>query len=113
MENLQERAVKAAKTSLVNKGYEIVGSTERGPVAIDEDCLVFTSVLVRVMGSSDGFATDMSSRKQRELEACMWLAEHPDYTMPIRFDEVSLLVLGDDRAMLRHHINCLSSVEVA
>ena len=29
------------------------------------------------------------------------------YSLSVRFDIISMLVLSEDRALLRHHINCL------
>ena len=111
---LQSRALEAVKSCLKNKGYEIVGDTDRGLVAIEDGELVFASVLVRVDGKADGFAEDRSSRETREREACEWLAENSTIEpMPFRFDEVSLIVINTGRAILRHHVNCFGNGEVA
>lgn len=111
---LKSRALDATKSCLEKKGYEIVGSTDRGLVAVENGELVFVSVLVRMANKTKGFAEDLSNREKREIEACQWLAENPTIDpLPFRFDEVSLIVVSDDRAILRHHINCLDSEEVA
>lgn len=61
-----------------------------------------------------GFPRERSEedrRAAREASALAYLAEHDVTDMMVRFDTVSLVVLGSDRALVRHHINCLS-VEV-
>lgn len=111
---LQSRALEAVKSCLENKGYEIVGDTDRGLVAIEDGCIVFVSVLVRFKSKGQGFAEDRSTRETREMEACEWLAGNLDIEpMPFRFDEVSLIVVNDGRAILRHHVNCFENGEVA
>ena len=37
------------------------------------------------------------------------LTEHVDCT--VRFDEISLVVVKDNRGFLRHHINCLGMMD--
>ena len=58
-----------------------------------------------------GFPRERSEedrRAAREASALAYLAEHDVTDMMVRFDTVSLVVLGSDRALVRHHINCLS-----
>ena len=37
-----------------------------------------------------------------------YLADHEGVDRPVRFDNVSLVVFGESKAFLRHHINALS-----
>lgn len=116
MSNLNLKATKAASRFLEHRGYEVLETGWKCPagtsdiVAEDGDVLVFVDVSAR--SSIDrGFPTDSCSREtrtRREMVALAYLAEHPDIAeRPLRFDNVALLVVGPDRAMIRHHINAL------
>lgn len=118
MSELKERAVKAAERYLAHRGYEIVESGWRSEggstidlVATEDGDVVFVDVNAR-QGTDRGLPEDggAASREHREIAAAAWLAEHggEEYTdRPIRFDSIAMLVLGESRALLRHHINCL------
>lgn len=42
------------------------------------------------------------------MVALAWFAEHEDAVdMAVRFDNIAMLVMGDSRAMIRHHLNAL------
>ena len=45
--------------------------------------------------------------------AARWLAGNgDDYAdTPVRFDEVAMMVVKENRALLRHHINCFGEME--
>lgn len=114
---LTERGQKAAALFLEKRGFEIV---EAGPekaeeffpvVAKDDDELVFCGVTVRD-SDSDGLPTvgeEKDRRKLYESAAAEWLGRHQDAfgddSLAIRFDEIAILVIGENRALLRHHIN--------
>lgn len=54
------------------------------------------------------------SREQREGQAsCLMAGELvTEYVnSAIRFDEISLVVVKDNRGFLRHHINCLGTMD--
>lgn len=121
MSNLNLKATKAASRFLEHRGYEVLETGWKCPagtsdiVAEDGDVLVFVDVSAR--SSIDrGFPTDSCSqetRARREMVALAYLSEHPDVTERlIRFDNVALLVVGPDRAMVRHHTNVLGEPAV-
>lgn len=121
MSNLNLKATKAASRFLEHRGYEVLETGWKCPagtsdiVAEDGDVLVFVDVSAR--SSVDrGFPTDSCSqetRARREMVALAYLSEHPDVTERlIRFDNVALLVVGPDRAMVRHHTNVLGEPAV-
>ena len=42
------------------------------------------------------------------MVALAWFAEHEEAVdMAVRFDNIAMLVMGDSRAMMRHHLNAL------
>lgn len=45
--------------------------------------------------------------------AATWLAGNgDDYAdTPVRFDEVAMMVVKENRALLRHHVNCFGEME--
>lgn len=56
--------------------------------------------------SGAGFGDGRNDREAMELLAVSWLAEN-DFaeSVGVRFDKISMIVVGEDRALLRHHIN--------
>lgn len=122
---LQERAIQAAAKFVAHRGYEVL-DTEWAPedgikldlVALDDDAVVFFDVYARE-GINKGLPNEETegTRQRMELAAAKWLAEHIDderlVDTPVRFDIVSMLVIGEDRALLRHHINALGSSRFA
>ena len=119
MSELKEKAIKAAEKFLERRGYEVIESNWKSEggnsldlVAREDDTVVFCDVSAR-----DGFergipeSNDWASRERREIAAAAWLSEHCDddtlVDLPIRFDSIAMMVIGENRALLRHHINCL------
>ncbi len=112
--NIIERGLRAAELFLMRRGYEILDSSlpSTDIVARCEDAVVFVDVSTRV-GTGDGFADTRRSRAEREIAAARWLGEHaggkPEEQ--VRFDDIAIMVLANDRAILRHHVNSLGSME--
>lgn len=114
MENLQERALKASETFLVRRGYEIVetgwtdGDCSIAIVARDDDSYVLVDV-VAVDATAKHLPDIAEDRRSREAAAAAWLAARAvDADVSVRFDTVSLMALGESKAFIRHHTNCLS-----
>ncbi len=116
MSNLNEKATKAAARYLDHRGYTVLETVWKCPagtsdiVAEDEGVLVFVDVSVREE-SKRGFPTELNTeslRERREEIAFAWLTEHEDVVdVAIRFDNIAMLLMGSDRAMIRHHVNAL------
>lgn len=112
MKDLKERAIKATKLFLERRGYEVVETGWECPagaidvVAMEDDILVFVEVSART-ADEGGFpeGSGLEGRGRREMAAIAYLAEHEDVDRPVRFDDVSLVVFGEGKAFLRHHIN--------
>lgn len=121
MEALNEKAIEATARFLERKGCEVIDRGWAGPegigaidlVAVDDGDLVFVDVAAR--RATDGFPEAHLGRELREVLAAKWLGEHSDeYTgMGVRFDDVAMMVMDDNRALLRRHVNCLSTMEPA
>lgn len=115
MKDLKERAIKATKLFLERCGYEVVETGWECPagaidvVATDDETLVFVEVSVRD-AAEGGFPEGSGSkdRGRRETTAIAYLADQEGVDRPVRFDNVSLVVFGKNKAFLRHHINALS-----
>ena len=92
MNDMKEKAMGAVKAFLERKGYEIVDEAWHG---------------------TDGFPEAHRARGLREALAARWLAGNgDDYAdTPVRFDEVAMMVVKENRALLRHHINCFGEME--
>ena len=114
--NLIDRAVSASARYCELKGYEVLeqnwspeGSDESVPViAYDEDVLVFIDVTVR--NGFEGFVPESETdREAMEVLAARYLAQADlDANIEVRFDIISMMVVREDRAMLKHHINAFS-----
>ena len=114
--NLFDRAVSASARYLELKGYEVVeqnwspeGSDESIPlVAYEDDTLVFIDVTVR--NGFEGFVPESETdREAMEVLAARYLAQADlDANIEVRFDIISMMVIGESRAMIKHHINAFS-----
>ena len=113
MENLKQRAVQAAERFLHHRGYDVLDVGWKSPagdidiVARDGDDLVFVEVEARD-GRNQG-----ELRARRERAALAYLAEKGADEGPVRFDDVALVAVGPDRALIRHHISSLSALDDA
>ena len=54
-------------------------------------------------------AVDKRKREKYEKIAALFLRDYDAVDVPVRFDVVSLLVVDDDRALVRHHINAFAA----
>lgn len=113
MEAIDTKAMKGIRSYLERRGFEILeeswahGGDVIDFIANEEDDLVFVSCQLR-QNSGEGFPEEALDRGSLERLAAAYLAEHLDSgDCAVRFDVVSMLVLGDDRALLRHHRNVL------
>ena len=114
--NLIDRAVSASARYLELRGYEVLeqnwspeGSEESVPlIAYDDDVLVFIDVTVR--NGFEGFVPESETdREAMEVLAARYLAQADvDANIEVRFDIISMMVVREDRAMLKHHINAFS-----
>lgn len=77
-------------------------------VSREDDTLVFSAVRTR----RDRFVdSDNVSRKRMERFACDYLADHDTCDIPIRFDVISIKVLGADKCMVRRHVGAFAVPE--
>lgn len=111
--SIDERSREAIRAYLERRGFEILeerwahGGDTIDFIASEEDDLVFISCQLR-RNSGEGFPEEVLDRSSLERLAAAYLAEHLDSgDCMVRFDVVSMLALGDDRALLRHHRNAL------
>lgn len=118
-EDMSQKALMAVSRYLERREYTVLERGgwacpfgEVGIVAYDEDdeALVFVDVEVRC-GAEEGMGSekvDSGRRDRLERTAAFYLASHDDYVnCQVRFDVVSLLVIGEDRALIRHRHNAL------
>lgn len=114
---LGRRGEEAAVRYLVKRGYEIVERNwecfagEADIIARDGDILVFVEVKTR-SDLSMGFPSEAVTREKRERYekiACAYVADHDFTEMMLRFDVVAIVVVDDERVMVRHHINAFSA----
>lgn len=107
------KAQKAATSFLARQGYTIL---ERGwsclegtadIICKDDLAIVFAEVKAR-SGIEKGFPSEEANQRSRnklELIAMHYLKETDLVDMPVRFDMISIVVLDENKAFLRHHLN--------
>ncbi len=111
--NTNEKALRGIRTFLQRRDMEIVedgwahGKDKIDFVVRDEDELVFVAATIRD-NEGTGLGTETPDRKMFERIAAAYLAEHLDTPEgTVRFDIVTMLILGECKALLRHHRNAL------
>lgn len=109
-----EKAMRGIERFLERRGMKIIeagwahGNDRVDFIADDDGELVFISCTIRV-NDGGGLGTEQVNRKAFERVAAAYLAEHLDIPEgTIRYDVVSMLILGDSKALIRHHLNALS-----
>lgn len=116
---LSMRGDEAAARFLQRRGYEILERNwecfagEVDIIARDEGTLVFVEVKTRrhAPSSKRGFpSAAITDAKMERFEkiALAFLGEHDYVDIPVRFDIVSIMALGEDKAMIKHLINVFS-----
>lgn len=113
MEAINTKAVKGIKSYLERRGFDIPeenwahGGDAIDFIANEEDDLVFIVCQLR-QNSGEGFPEEVLGRDSLERLAASYLTEHLDSgDCTVRFDLLSMLILNDNRALLRHHRNVL------
>ncbi|WP_058270954.1 hypothetical protein [Olsenella massiliensis] len=116
MEAIDTRAKKGVRVYLERRGFEILeeGWAHGGDVAEfltrDVDDLVFVFCQVTQNGG-EGFPEEDADRAALERLAAAYLAEHLDFEdVLVRLAVVSMLIVGESRALLRRHLNALGTL---
>ena len=112
---MKKRAKKAIGRILELKGCEILeegwshGKDKVDFIIDDDGCIAFVFGYVRD-NLGKGIPEESIDRKKFERLAAAYLAEHPEHVdCAVRADAISLLVLSDNRAMVRHYVNALNA----
>lgn len=114
---LGARGEEAAARFLEHRGYDILElnwkcyAGEADIIAKDDDWIVLVEVKTR-RNADQGFpseAVNECKRERFEKIAIAYLAESDFRDLGVRFDVISLVVLGKDKAMIRHHINAFTA----
>ena len=108
-----KRGLNAAERYLKLMGYKVLDRSWECPagevdlVAKDGDVLVFVTVKTRtsIERGLPKESTGPDARARCEKVASYYLCGCRDLDYPVRFDEVSLLVVAEDRALVRHYQN--------
>ena len=111
------RGEEAAARFLIRRGYDILDRNwkcyagEADIVARDEDTLIFVEVKTR-KDCQKGFpaeAVNAEKRTRYEKIALAYLKNYDVVDLTVRFDVISIVVVADDRALIRHHIAAFSA----
>lgn len=106
--NLEERALLAAKKFLEYRDYKIldVGWREGAEIVAEYDGeLVFCEVKVCEEEFDNSQDKKLAARERLMLE---YAKEHDLMPVQIRYDAINLIVLDENRAIIRHHVNCIN-----
>lgn len=115
--DLGRRGEDAAARFLHRHGYEIVERNwkckagEADIIARDGEWVVFVEVKTRtsIEKGLPSEAVNKEKRHRYEKIAALFLSNYDAVDVPVRFDVVSILVTGENRALLRHHINAFAA----
>lgn len=119
-QEIGRRGENAAIRYLMMQEYEILERNwscpagEADVIALDDGALVFIEVKTRT-SLERGFpseAVDAKKRSRYEKIAAWYLRSSDFVDISVRFDVIELLVVGDDRAMVRHLKNAFAVVEL-
>ena len=111
---LSEKGRKAVRKFLERKGCKVLEELEEGYLDIvfeDDGELVFA---ICTVGHGQFVDPDIDKlRPAFEMEAIKWLssAKNAMLDCSFRFDSISVVVVSEDKALLRHHINVLNALE--
>lgn len=114
--SLQERGVEAAARYLELTGFEVLELNWSCPaggidvIARDGGTLVFADVVTRTRIEKGFPGGDVGEGERSRLEkVAMWyLRDYEEVDIPVRFDTVALVVVAEDRALVRHYVNALA-----
>lgn len=116
--DLGRRGEEAAARYLDSRGYEILERNwscyagEADIIAKDGNCIAFVEVKTR-HNCNKGFPSESVGKEKRERYekiALAYLENISQADMHVRFDVISIVVLSQDKAMIRHHINAFSEI---
>ena len=112
---MENRMKKVAEIFLDRQGFEVVERDFRFGsngiiefVAKDNDEADNTLVFIRLFWSDDpgdGFPDEDMKRADLELGAVSYLAQHFGEDCQFRFDALSIILVREGAAAVRHHIN--------
>jgi putative endonuclease len=113
METINDKAMHGISTYLTRSGFDIIeegwahGKDSIDFIAREDDDLVFIATKTADGGSD--IPAEKVNRKSLERVAAAYLAANLDIPEgSVRFDIVSMLILGESRALIRHHRSALS-----
>ena len=115
-QEIGRRGENAAVRFLEKSNYEILERNWSCPageadiIARDLDTLVFCEVKTRT-SISKGFpseSVDADKRARYEKIAAWYLRDYEFVDVPVRFDVVALLVVAEDRALIKHYCNAFA-----
>ena len=110
---LGDRGEQAAARYLEHIGYEVLERNWSCPageadiIARQDETVVFVEVKTRI-GISKGFpeeAVDAKKRQRYEKIAAYFLSGYEEINIPFRFDVIGILVISEDRAIIKHYVN--------
>lgn len=112
--SINSKALRGIKAFLTRRNFDIIeegwahGKDTIDFIAREDDELVFIEAVIRE-NTGTGLGSEASNRAKMERIAAAYLADHletPEGT--VRFDVCTILILGDSKALIRHHRNALS-----
>lgn len=109
---LQEKGIKASARYLASRGYEVLETSwscsagEVDIIALEDDVIAFIEVKTRMVTDEEGYpqeGNNASKRERFEKIALAYLRTTDFIDRAVRFDVITVLALGADKASIRHH----------
>ena len=114
MEATNARAKQGVRRYLELKGCEVLedgwchGHDHIDFVAEDEDGTLVFIACETSENEGAGIPEEQPDRKAFERLAAAYLVDNFIEPAEVRYDIVSMLLIGDNRAIIRHHVNALT-----
>ena len=104
MSELKERGMTAAKAYLERVGVDVLDDDgKHAIIALDDGVLVHVEVLVADSNRAMECARKRAPSLKKRLAKLLHFAEENNMDNMIRFEEISIHAISDDRALLRHN----------
>lgn len=106
-----KRYYKAVENFLLRNGCDILDKDKEFDfVCEDFKDIIFIDVEIRKDNFTSGKRLSEQTRSNIETKMIKYLKETNLADRNIRYDEIQILVLSDERALIRHHVNALQVI---
>ena len=100
---LMDKVMTATEAYLIGKGYGIIERFEDVFLADDDG----TMAIIKVVVVEGEYREEISREDAEAIMVKMLNSVEQVISVPVRFDEIQVLLMNGSRALIRHHVNSL------